>query len=182
VGKRILSIGTTNHRISINKQLSDFATSFLQDVEADHVDMIPYEMPLFGSDRQEEEGIPERANQFRDMMSIYDGFIVGLAEHNGAYTAVFKNLIDWLSVMEGKVWQQKPVFLMSASPGPRGAISVLGMAENYFPHMGAKVTGTYSLGGFNENFDALKGVVNDEKLEELKEKVAEFETAVLEAR
>jgi len=181
MGKRILAIGTTNHETSINRQLVEFAVTLLNDLEAAHVDMRAYEMPIFGSDRQEKEGIPEKAVEFRTLMSEYDGFIVSLAEHNGAYTAVFKNLIDWLSVQEGKVWQQKPVLLLSTSPGPRGAINVLQIAENYFPHMGGKVTGAYSLGSFLEKFDENEGVTDPQKLAELQEKVAEFEKTVREA-
>ena len=136
-------------------------------------------MPLFGSDRHAEEGIPKEATDFREMMTGYDGFMVSLAEHNGSYTAVFKNLIDWISVQEGKVWQQKPVLLLSTSPGPRGGATVLKIAENYFPHMGGQVTGAYSLESFDDRFNEKEGVTDVDKLAELKEMVAEFEAVVL---
>ena len=137
--------------------------------------------PLAPRDDNEREFEFSNEDFIRVRQRLYDHAGISLAEHNGAYTAVFKNLLDWISVMEGKAWQQKPVLLMSTSPGPRGAIMVLRMAENYFPHMGAEITGTYSLGGFMDNFDPEKGVVNDEKLEELKTRVIEFEAAVLKA-
>ena len=181
MGKRILAIGTTNHKISINKQLVDFASSLLNESECERIDMIPYDLPIFSADRHDEEGVPEQAMGFREMMSEYDGFIVSLAEHNGAYTAVFKNLIDWISVLEGKVWQQKPVLLLSTSPGPRGASTILGIAENYFPHMGARVTGSFSLASFHDTFDEKEGITDNEKLAELKQKIAEFESAVLDS-
>ena len=176
--KKILAIGTTNQASSINRQLSVFAATLLKEWGCQHVDMRECEMPIFGSDRHEEVGVPQEAIDFRNKMSEYDGFIVSLAEHNGNYTAVFKNLIDWLSVQEGKVWQGKPVLLLSCSPGPRGAITVLDIAENYFPHMGAQVTGTFSLGLFEECFNDEEGVTDSHKLSELKEKVAEFEKIV----
>jgi NAD(P)H-dependent FMN reductase len=179
MSKKILAIGTTNQASSINRQLSVFAATLLNEWGCHHVDMRECEMPIFGSDRHEEQGIPQVAIDFREKMKGFDGFIVSLAEHNGNYTAVFKNLIDWLSVQEGKVWQGKPVLLLSTSPGSRGAINVLGIAENYFPHMGAKVTGSFSLGSFHDTFEEGRGITDQEKLAELRGKVADFEAAVL---
>ena len=178
MGNKVLVIGTTNQETSINRELSVFAASLLSNWGCDHVDMRICDMPIFGSDLFESDGVPAKAIEFRAMMQNYDGYIVSLAEHNGNYTAVFKNLIDWISVQDGKVWQGKPVLLLSTSPGPRGAQTVLGIAENYFPHMGAEVTGSYSLHSFNDNFKEGEGVTNAEKLAELKEKVAEFEAVV----
>lgn len=179
MGKRILAIGTTDHEKSINRSLADFAASLLNDSEVEHIDMRKCDIPLFGTQRWDKEGVPEGAVEFRKVMEGFNGFIVSLAEHNGNYTAVFKNLIDWLSVQEGKVWQEKPVLLLSTSPGARGATTVLGIAENYFPHMGAKVSGAYSLGSYHDNFSEKDGITDEEKLIELKERVAEFEDLVL---
>lgn len=176
--KRVLAIGTTNQKSSINRHLAVHAASLFSGCGCDHVDMRDCEMPIFGTDRHEEEGVPQEAVSFRLKMMDYDGFIISLAEHNGNYTAVFKNLIDWLSVQDGNVWQEKPVLLLSTSPGQRGAITVLGIAENYFPHIGAQVTGSFSLGNYFENFSDEKGITNPDKLAELKERVAELEAAV----
>ncbi|MBL4753009.1 MAG: NAD(P)H-dependent oxidoreductase [Flavobacteriales bacterium] len=181
MGKKVLVIGTSNQAASINRSLAGFASTLLHDCESEQVDMRAYEMPLFGSDRHKEDGIPEKAMEFRNRLAEYDGIIISLAEHNGSYTAAFKNLIDWVSVLEGKVWQQKPVLLLSASPGPNGAIIVLRLAEDYFPYMGARVSGVFSLGNFFEKFDNDTGITDGEKLAELQEKVAAFETMVLTA-
>ena len=53
--------------------------------------------------------------------------------------------------------------------------------ENYFPYMGAQVTGGFSLGAFHDTFEEGQGITDQEKLAELKDKVAEFEAAVLSA-
>ena len=181
MGKKVLVIGTSNQAVSINKRLAAFASTLLHDCASEQIDMRAYEMPIFGSDRHKEEGIPDKAKEFSKMLTEYDGIIISLAEHNGSYTAAFKNLIDWVSVMEGKVWQHKPVLLLSASPGPNGAIIVLRLAEDYFPHMGAQVSGVFSLGSFSEKFNDERGVTDVEKLVELQEKVAAFESMVLTA-
>ena len=39
--------------------------------------------------------------------------------------AAFKNIYDWISVIEKIVWSNKPILLMSTSDGARGGQSVL---------------------------------------------------------
>ncbi len=99
--------------------------------------------------------------------------MVSLAEHNGSYAAVFKNTLDWLSRVNMKVWREKPMLLMATSPGGRGGASVLQAASAYFPFMGARITDTFSLPSFYDNFK--KGKVIEENFrEELEDKTARF--------
>ena len=60
------------------------------------------------------------------------------------------------------VFQEKPMFLLATSPGPRGGSTVLEIAKNRFPFQGGIVKGSYSLPSFGENFDAEKGITNEE--------------------
>lgn len=60
---------------------------------------------------------------------------------------------------------------MAASPGRRGGASVLDIASKRFPFDGATVLETFSLPSFYETFDAEKGIVDQEKLDELKKKI-----------
>ena len=70
--------------------------------------------------------------------------------------------MDWTSRIEGKLWEGKPFFLLATSPGGRGAISVLSLAANSFPHMGANVVGQFSLPNYNQNFSIEEGITNKE--------------------
>ena len=80
--------------------------------------------------------------------------------------------MDWISRIKGrKIFGGKPMFLMATSDGGRGGASVLEIAEKRFPFDGAEVLEIFSLPKFSEYFDAEKGIVNEEKLEEFKEKV-----------
>ena len=72
----------------------------------------------------------------------FDAVIVSLAEHNGSYTAAFKNLYDWLSRIEKSIWKEKPLLIMAAAPGGRGGKSVLEAAEARFSRQGGKITGS----------------------------------------
>jgi chromate reductase, NAD(P)H dehydrogenase (quinone) len=82
-----------------------------------------------------------------------DAIIISIAEHNGSYSAAFKNILDWTSRLEGKTWSDKLMILLSTSPGARGGITALSSAVERFPFMGAKIVGHFSLPSFNSNFD-----------------------------
>jgi chromate reductase len=101
--------------------------------------------------------------------------VVSLAENNGNYTAAFKNTVDWCSRINGKIFQDKPMLLMSTSPGARGGASVLEIAKNNFPRFTANIKAIFSLPSFNENFDVEANVISNSELAiQLKEIVSNF--------
>ena len=56
---------------------------------------------------------------------------------------------------------------MATSPGVRGGSSVLEIANKRFPFQGAIVKGSFSLPSFNDNFDAEKGITNEDLKKDL---------------
>jgi NAD(P)H-dependent FMN reductase len=172
--KKVITIAGTNSEKSINKKLLSFASGELKNVELISVDLNDYVLPIYGVDFESENGIPPAIKRLDELFDQADGFMISLAEHNGTYTAVFKNIIDWLSRANMKVWREKPVLLMATSPGGRGGATVLQGAVNYFPFLGAKVTGGFSLPSFFDNFS--NGTISHGLLkEELIQKVQRFE-------
>ena len=101
--------------------------------------------------------------------------MISFAEHNGAYSAAFKNIFDWTSRINAKTFQEKQVLLLATSPGPRGGSSVLEIAKNRFPFQGAVVKGSFSLPSFNDNFDAEKGITNEDLKNQLLEIISSIE-------
>jgi NAD(P)H-dependent FMN reductase len=93
---------------------------------------------------------------------LADGIILSLAEHNGAYSAVFKNIFDWMSRIDGKLWNGIPMLLMATSPGARGGAGVLEIAKNRFPFMGGNIVSEFSFPSFNDNFN--EGTIINENL------------------
>ena len=150
--KKIITIAGSNSKNSINKMLVEYAGSFLQNTEVLSIDLNNFEMPLFSVDVENENGFPQSAIKLNELIESADGFIISLAEHNGAYAAVFKNTFDWLSRIEAKVWRNKPVLLLATSPGVRGGLSVLEIALARFPYHGAKIIGSMSVPSFYDNF------------------------------
>lgn len=155
---KILAFAATNNSQSINKQLVQHATS-LVDAEVELLDLNDYEMPIYSQDREQANGIPQEAQRFFDKIGQADAVVISFAEHNGSYTAAYKNLFDWTSRINMKVYQDKPVVLMATSPGPGGAQSVLAAASGSASFFAMDVKGTFSLPSFFDNFDVEKGAV-----------------------
>ena len=174
--KKILAFAGSNSKSSINKQLATYTASKVTNTTFEVADLNDYSLPIFSLEI-EAEGFPNAALRFNELLSNYDGFVVSLAEHNGSYSAAFKNLFDWLSRVDRKIFKEKPVLLMATSPGARGGKTVLESATTTFPHMGADIVATFSLPNFYEHF------INEElKIEEmeanLSEAVQKFQSAI----
>ncbi|MEM9445286.1 MAG: NAD(P)H-dependent oxidoreductase [Verrucomicrobiota bacterium] len=176
--KKILIIGASNSITSINRSLATFAGSLLSDTKKVVLDLNDYEMPIYSPERESSGGVPDLAQQLVQLIESSDGVILSLAEHNGSYSAAFKNILDWASRHKQKLWSEKAMLLLSTSPGQRGASTVLSAAEATFPHLGAKVVTTFSLPSFHENFSREEGVTDAELLSQLKSAVTEFSKAL----
>ncbi|OUR90751.1 NADPH-dependent FMN reductase [Flavobacteriales bacterium 34_180_T64] len=159
--KNIIAFAGSDSRTSINKQLVEYAASLLTNVQSEVLDLNDFVLPLYSMNYEIDHGIPDIANKFLDKIKSSDGIIISLAEHNGAYASVFKNLFDWLSRVDGKLWSDVPMLLMATSPGGRGGASVLEIAKGRFPYMGGNIITDYSLPSFNENYSEGK-IINDE--------------------
>ena len=159
--KKIVAFGASNSRRSINRRFAAYAAAQVADAEVLLLDLNEYEMPIYSIDREQENGIPQQAYDFKAAIKSADAIIISLSEHNGSYTAAFKNIADWVSRIEGSTWAGKPVLLMATSPGPRGGQGVLASATKAFPHQGAQVVGSFSLPSFRQNFDATNGITNE---------------------
>ena len=169
---KILAFAGSNSTVSINKKLVTFASTFFSDDEVEILDLNDFEMPIYKREIELASGTPQKALDFAAKIDECDLILLSTPENNGNFPAAFKNLMDWISRIKGrKIFGGKPMFLMATSDGGRGGASVLEIAEKRFPFDGAEVIEIFSLPKFSEYFDAEKGIVNEEKLEEFKEKV-----------
>lgn len=157
--KKIIAFGASSSKNSINKQLATYVAHLFQNTTVEILDLNDFEMPVFSVDK-EALGIPQAAHDFYAKIGTADGLVISFAEHNGAYSAAFKNLLDWTSRINAKTFQEKPVLLLATSPGARGGSSVLEIAAQRFPFQGAVVKGRFSLPSFYENFDAHEGILH----------------------
>jgi len=175
--KKIITIGASTSKNSINKVLAEYTGGLINSAEIINVDLNNYEMPLFSLDVEAENGFPKGAIQLNELLDEADGFIISFAEHNGAYSAAFKNAFDWLSRIDGKVWRDKPMLLLATSPGERGGQTVLDIALGRFPFNGGKIVGSMSFPSFFENFKNGE-IVNEHLKSDLLERVKDFQQAI----
>ena len=94
---RILAFSASNSSVSINRQLAQHAANLVEGAQIETLDIHDYEMPLYRHDREVADGIPQLAHDFLARIAAVDAVIISFAEHNGGYTAAFKNLFDWCS-------------------------------------------------------------------------------------
>lgn len=178
--KKILAFGASNSSQSINQQLAVFTANQLENVAVTVLDLNDFEMPLYGIDKEKANGIPSLATDFANMIAEHDAIVLSLAEHNGGYSVAFKNITDWVSrIKEAKVWRDKPILLLSTSPGGRGGANVMATALKLMPYAGAEIIANFSLPFFYKNFSAEKGIINDEFKTAFEEKLAVFIDKVL---
>jgi NAD(P)H-dependent FMN reductase len=167
--KKIIAFGASSSSTSINKKLATYAASLFENCLVEILDLNEYEMPIFSVDKEKDNGIPQLAHDFYNKLGTADLIIISFAEHNGAYSAAFKNIFDWISRINGKTFQEKPMLLLATSPGIRGGSSVLEIANKRFPFQGGIVKGSFSLPSFNDNFDDKDGIKNPELKKQLLE-------------
>lgn len=175
--KKILAFAGSNSKTSINKELATYAANLLNGVETRILDLNDFPLPVYGIDEEKENGIPFNSQKFLDIIKESDGIILSLAEHNGNFSVAFKNIFDWMSRIEQKLWNNKPILLLATSPGGRGGASVLSIANNGFPHMGGNIVATFSLANFYDNFKNNE-IENSELKAAFLKSVKEFQIAI----
>ncbi|MUK61930.1 NADPH-dependent FMN reductase [Aliivibrio fischeri] len=161
---KILALAASSSSTSINKQLATYAAGLVAGAEVEVLDINDYEMPIFSEDKEKEIGQPEQAKRFFQKIGEADAVIISYAEHNGSYATAFKNVFDWTSRIDMKVYQGKPVVMLATSPGPGGAATVLAAATGSAPYFAADVKGSLSVPSFYDNFDMEKGELRNEAL------------------
>ncbi len=161
---KVLAFAASSSSNSMNKKLATYAANLIPNATVEVLDINDYEMPIFSEDREKELGQPQEAKDFYQKLGNADAIVISYAEHNGSYTAAFKNLFDWTSRIDMKVYQNKPMLALATSPGPGGAKTVLTSATNSAPHFAAKLVGSFSLPSFYDNFDLEKGEIRDTEL------------------
>jgi chromate reductase len=158
---KIIAFGASTSRASINKTFATYVASQFSKAEIEVLDLNDYPLPLFSIDLEKEVGIPENAKLFYDKLKEAELIVISIAEHNGSYTAGFKNLFDWVSRHELKMFADKKLILVSTAPGARGGISALEAAKDRFPRHGGEIVMSFSLPNFGQNFSPENGIFNE---------------------
>lgn len=168
--RHVLAFAASTSKQSINGHLVGYAARLIQggllaDTSVTTLDLNQYEMPIYSIDRERDGGIPDAARDFFARIGQADALLVSFAEHNGSYTAAYKNVFDWASRIQQRVYQEKPTVMLATSIGRRGGANVLKTAIDSGPHFGNVVRGSFSIPSFRDSFDVKKGTLIDPKLD-----------------
>ncbi len=150
--KKIIAFtGSTSHN-SINQKLLEYILREFPDNGIEILDLKLYELPIY-SPETEKKGIPIQTKEIFQIFNSADGFILASPEHNGLPSAFLKNHIDWLSRVDQRFFHDKPILLLSTSPGATGGKSHLDILVKLVYRWGGELVGQFSLGDFYRNFD-----------------------------
>jgi len=81
------------------------------------------EVPVFDADVLA-QGFPPAVHALRERVRRADGVLIASPEYNFSIPGGLKNLLDWLSRGDDQPMAEKPVAILSASPGPVGGARV----------------------------------------------------------
>ncbi|MFC2175771.1 NADPH-dependent FMN reductase [Bacteroidota bacterium] len=165
--KRILAFSGSLSNDSINHKLVTYVSELFVETEVIIVKLADYPAPLYSKEEEQTNGVPANIQKLHELFSRADAFLISTPEYNSSIPGGFKNILDWISRMEGKIFQNKPTLLMSTSPGGRGGSSVLSHLSTVFPYWGADLIATFSLPMFHTNFGEA-GLTNEYQNELLK--------------
>ncbi|MEM8935239.1 MAG: NAD(P)H-dependent oxidoreductase [Pseudomonadota bacterium] len=167
---KVLAFGASNHSASINAALVRFASerfkaNFRDDAVIEYLDINDYEMPIYSIDREKAGGVHQLAKDFYAKIGDADALIISYPEYNGSYTSAWKNIHDWMSRIDMKIYQGKPSVILAATPGPRAGAGVLQSVEMAAPFFGMDLRGKVGVGVWGEGFDpATGGLKRDEDI------------------
>lgn len=171
---KILAFAGSTRNHSWNKMLVKVAAEGAKDAGADVtvVDLRDYPMPLYDGDLEFVHGVPDKAQEFKSLLSDHHGFLVASPEYNGGYSAVLKNALDWASVKSApeekplSVFNGKTASLMSAAPGALGGLRGLYQLRDLLMNMNVVVLPQMqAVRHINQAFDE-NGALKDVKMHE----------------
>ena len=130
---RLLFFAGSTREGSYNKKLARLAQHIAtaNGIEGVFVDLKDYPMPLYSGDLEAEQGPPQKAQEFKALLTEYQGVFIASPEYNSSVTPLLKNTIDWVTRVRAKgetgleVYKSRVFAISGASPGYYGAMRSL---------------------------------------------------------
>jgi len=121
---KILMFSGSARKESFNKKLIKVAAEYAvkQGVEVTLIDLAEYKLPIYDGDFEDEHGQPENAKKLHQLIKENNAILIASPEYNGLLSPLLKNVIDWVSRIEVKVYAGKTAAIISASPGRLGGL------------------------------------------------------------
>jgi chromate reductase len=173
-GLRLLVIAGSVRKGSLNLRLADVAAALARDAGAqvESFDLRALQLPVYDGDLESAAGVPDRTLRLLDAVRAADALLIVTPEYNGFPTPLLINAFDWLSRLGPagdrpsglQVTANKPVALLSASPGPLGGLRSMNFLRQYLQMAFAMIVvpQQFALSRANEAFDA-QDALKDER-------------------
>lgn len=143
---RLVAFGGALRRESHNQKLAALAAAIAREngAEVELVALRDFPMPVLDEDIEREQGIPEHARRFREVLLAHDGFLIATPEYNASIPGALKNAIDWATREapgkgSGAAFTGKVAGVMSASPGALGGVRSAVIVRSLLTHLGTLV-------------------------------------------
>lgn len=175
-GLRLLVVAGSAREGSLNVQLANAAAGLARQAGAQvsTLDLRSLELPVYDGDLEAASGVPAGALSLQAALLAHDALVLVTPEYNGFPTPLFINAWDWLSRIQPQTeparpgglgaTTNKPVALLSASPGPMGGLRAMNYVRQYLQMNFAMIVvpQQLALGKANEAFDEA-GALKDPK-------------------
>lgn len=164
--RRLLVIPASARTGSLNVQLARHAATAAEAAgwQTQLLDLRALELPIYDGDLEVSSGVPAGALALQQAIADSEAVLVVTPEYNGFPTPLFVNAFDWLSRIQPAPGRpaglattaDKPVGLLSASPGPLGGLRSMNFVRQYLQMAFAMlvVPQQFALGKANEAFNA----------------------------
>ena len=175
---RLIGIAGSLRKGSINRALLGAAARAMPD-DSELVIAAIRDIPLYNGDLEESEGIPAAVSALQDQIAGSAGLVIATPEYNSGMPGVLKNVMDWLSrppEQIGRVFRDRPVAIMGASPGGFGTISAQATWLPVLKALGARTWsgGRMLVSGAGKVFDDDGRMIDEAVMERLSGFMADF--------
>ncbi|NMO15806.1 NAD(P)H-dependent oxidoreductase [Pyxidicoccus fallax] len=142
-GPHILAVSGSLRTGGFNRMLLEAAVAHARSLGADVdvVDLKTLNLPLYDGD-VEAQGLPPAVAELRERLGKARGLIIASPEYNSSIPGGLKNAIDWVSRPPGRLFQEKWVAMMGASPGVFGTARMQPHLRQVMSSVGAHVLPT----------------------------------------
>jgi NAD(P)H-dependent FMN reductase len=143
---KILAFSGSTRSGSFNQKLVKIAALGAEQAgaEVSVINLADFPMPIFDQDLEAKSGMPDNAQQFKQLLIAHDGFLIASPEYNSAFSPLLKNAIDWASRRVGDeapllAFRGKMAAIMATSPGALGGLRGLVFLRLLLSNIGVTV-------------------------------------------
>lgn len=133
-------------------------------------------LPHYDGDLEGASGVPAGAAQLGQLIADADAVLIASPEYNTSIPGVLKNAIDWVSRVPGGPFANKPVLILSASPGAFGGVRMHQHLRQVLGGIGAYAypRPDIAIGLAGQRFDEDGRITDDVTRELVRRQLADF--------